>query len=551
MRVRRDDRLSRAPWVGSVCYVFFLVLCWALPLQAQNRLTAAEARADLRFLFSALEEIHPDPYSAFGGRANFKTSTAAVAEAVPEAGLTAVELYEAVRPLFGALGDGHTYVSAPSAPASSGPQKRLPVRFGIAVDAVFIESAVPPYDELIGYRLLGVEGATVQQAAELASTVFPAENRYGAIRWLLRFLGSDRGARRVFPGLRDSLRVELVDPGGEPLETHLPYSPQAQTGREAGWVAKRWESVMRATAPFHWQILDDANVGYLRVRSIQGREAFEELKAVGRRDLSEQLARYYERFASDSIPASLNAALEGVPCFTRAVRDLLTSMRERNSEYLILDLRGNGGGWSSLVTPFLVLTYGDRYLGYDYPVRFATRISPSYLELSGLTLAELNDEMGSDYELGDYLVTEEESVASRMSRDEFADELRVYGCGLEDLVRGLEGAPIHSPSVLVLVDPSTFSAAYHFAYRVWHLGAKVVGVPSSQAGNAFVDVTPFELPHSKLRGSIARTAQTLFPGDEGRVMTPDYPMSWRDFATYEFDSHAEVRFALDLIRRGN
>ncbi len=539
-------------WVGSFSSVIALVLCFALPLDGQDRLTAAQAREDLRYLFSALEETHPDPYSAFGGRVNFKSRAAALLEAVPDNGLTTAELYDIVRPLFGELRDGHTYINSPPTAASSGAASHLPVRFGIATDDVFVKSAVPPYDTLIGYRLLTVQGVSTQGAAELTATVFPAENRFGAMRWLLRFLGSDRGARRVFPDVEDSLLVQLVGPDGEPVEIRLPYSPDA-AGRDAGWVLNRWAAIETGSGPFHWQILDHANVGYLRVSSIQGREAFEELKAVGRQDLQEQLARYYERFEREAMPAALDVALEGVPCFTAAVRGLLTSMRERKSERLILDLRGNGGGWSSLITPFLVLTYGDRYLSYDYPVVFATRISPSYLELTGRTLTQLNAEAGSDYELGDYRIAEEKSIASQMSRDEYATELEVYACGLADLVRSLEGRPVYSPEVLVLVDPSTFSAAYHFAYRVWHLGAKIVGVPSSQAGNAFVDVTPFELPRSKLGGSIARTAQILIPEDtsRGRVLAPDFPMTWRDFAAYAFDEHAEVRFALDLIQRGN
>ena len=544
--------MSATAGAGRLSIIIILLHCWPLPSSAQDRLTAAEARQDLRYLFSALEQIHPDPYSAFGGRVNFGRRTAALLEAVPDEGLTSPELYGIVRPFFGELSDGHTYVNSPPTASTSVVARRLPVRFAIATDAVFVQSAVPPFDKLIGYRLQAVQGVSIERAAELAAAVFPAENRFGAVRWLLRFLASDRGTRRVFPGVEDSLSIQLAGPDGKPVEMHLPYSLGAAAGRDVGWVLNRWDAIETGPGPFHWQLIDDSNVGYLRVSSIQGREAFEELRAVGRGDLPEQLARYYERYESAAMPARLDAALAGVPCFTHAVRDLLTAMRERESKYLILDLRGNGGGWSSLITPFLVLAYGNRYLGYDYPVTFATRISPSYLELTGRTLAQLNAELGTDYGYGDFRFTEEKSIASELNSDEYARGLEPYACGLADLVRSLEGTPIYSPEVLVLVDPSTFSAAYHFAYRVWHLGAKIVGVPSSQAGSAFVDVTPFELPQSKLSGSIARTAQILFPEDasRGRVLAPDYPLSWRDFAVYEFDEHAEVRFALDLIKRG-
>ncbi|UCC73744.1 MAG: hypothetical protein JSV86_04055 [Gemmatimonadota bacterium] len=528
-----------------------LLTCCVSRLAAQDRLSRAEALEDLRYLITALEETHPDPYSAFGGRVSFKLRAQALLEAVPEGGLTPAELYSLLRPLFGDLRDGHTYISSPPGRPSAEP-RYLPARFAIATDAVYIERALPPYEGLIGYRLLGLQGETLERAAALAATVFPAENDFGAKRWLLSFLVSDRRARRVFPDVGDGLAVELEGPSGARVERRLPFSLDRAAYLGAPWVVRRWEAIEENSGPFFWQFIGDSNIAYLRVSSIVGREAFEELRAVGRQDLREQVERYYERYVHASMPEAMDEALSGVPCLSRTVGEMLTSMRERGSEHLILDLRGNGGGWSSLLTPFLLLAYGDRYFGYDFPVTFATRISPAYLALGGQTLAEFNAQLGSDYEIGDYHVTEETSLDATSSRDEYANELEVLGCGLAETFRELNGRALYTPTVLVLLDPATFSAAYHFVYRLWHLGAKIVGVPSSQAGNAFVDVTPFRLPNSGLSGSIARTAQIFFPDDEerGRVLMPDFPMMWSDFQAYEFDEHAEVRYAIDLIGAG-
>jgi hypothetical protein len=352
--------------------------------------------------------------------------------------------------------------------------------------------------------------------------------------------------------VQDSLSVELASASGELVERRLPYSLEPAAYRDGAWIVRRSNVIADDPGPFFWQFIGDSSVAYLRVVSIVGREAFEELRAVGRQDLREQVEAYYRRYSDEPVPEEIDDAIAGVPCLTGAVRDLLSAMRERGSEYLILDLRGNGGGWSALVTPFLLLTYGDRYLNYDFPVTFVTRISRAYLELSGRTLEELNTQLGSDYEIGDYHFVEEESLASTMSNEEYAARLEPYGCDLATDFRELGGRAVHTPSVVVLVDPGTFSAAYHFVYRLWHLGAKMVGVPSAQAGNAFVDVTRFQLPHSKLGGSVARTAQILYPNNEegGRVLMPDFPMEWRDFERYGFDEHSEVRFALDLIAAG-
>ncbi len=528
------------------------LLCLASLLAGQDRLSRDEALEDVRYLITALEETHPDPYSAFGGRVGFKVRAQALLESVPEGGMTPAELYDLLRPLFGDLRDGHTYISSPPALGPVPESRYLPVRFGLATDAVYIKSALPPYDDLIGYRLRGVQGETLERAAALAGTVRPAENEFGARRWLLSYLRSDRLARRVFPDVGDGLEVELEGPGGARVERRLRFSLDRAAYFDASWGVERWEVIGEDEGPFFWHYISDSNIAYLRLSSIEGREAFEELRAVGRQDLGEQVARYYQRHVAGSMPEAMDEALNGVPCFSRAVGEMLTSMRERGSEHLILDLRGNGGGWSSLVTPFLLLTYGDRYFDYDYPVTFATRISPAYLALSGQTLAELNAELGSEYEIGDYHVQEETSLAAAMSREEYAKELEAFGCGFAETFRGLDGRALYTPTVLALVDAATFSAAYHFMYRLWHLGAKIVGVPSSQAGNAFVDVTPYRLPNSGLSGSIARTAQILFPDDEerGRTLLPDFPMMLSDFEAYDFDEHAEVRYAIDLIAAG-
>ncbi len=531
---------------------FVFLTCSASLLAGQDRLSRRQVLEDVRFLIAGLEETHPDPYSAFGGRVGFKVRAQALLEGVPESGMTPAELYNLLRPLFGDLRDGHTYISSPPAQGPVADPRYLPVRFGLATDAVYIMSALPPYEDLIGYRLLGVQGETLERAAALAGTVRPAENEFGARRWLLSYLISDRRAKRVFADVGEDLQVVLEGPGGARVERRLPFSLDRAAYLDAPWAVERWAAIEPGSGPFFWQYIGDSNIAYLRVSSIVGREAFEELRAVGRQDLREQVSRYYERYIPGSMPEAMGEALDGVPCLSRTVGEMLTSMRERGSENLILDLRGNGGGWSSLLTPFLLLTYGDRYFNYDYPVSFATRISPAHLALNGRTLAELNAELGTEYELGDYHVQQETSFAATTSREEYANELEAFGCGLADTFRGSSGRALYTPTVLVLVDAATFSAAYHFMYRLRHLGAKVVGVPSSQAGNAFVDVTPYQLPNSRLSGSIARTAQIFFPNDEnsGRVLLPDFPMMLSDFRAYEFDEQAEVRYAIDLIAAG-
>ena len=123
--------------------------------------------------------------------------------------------------------------------------------------------------------------------------------------------------------------------------------------------------------------------------------------------------------------------------------------------------------------------------------------------------------------------------------------------GLE-YTRKLDGTPLYTPKVIVLSSPETFSAAFHFLYFLTEIGhAKVVGTPSRQAGNSFMETTTFELPNTKIKGSISNSVQIMFPNDVQRekIFMPDYPMTWKDFSFYNFDKNAEILYCIDLIKQ--
>ncbi len=525
-------------------------------LHAQQPLERAQVIEDLRFLLDFLEETHPDPYSAHGGKVEFKRRAQMLVGSVPREGLSAVGIYDLVRPFLGELRDGHTGLTPPSITGGSTSPRYphyLPVQFGIAMDAVFVAGALPPFDELIGYRVHAVEGTAIEGLRWRAAELFPAENDFGAARSLIWALPSDRYARLLFPDADSGLTLELSGPDGARLDRWLPFRLTRREYRDARWVAKQWDGVVRDRTPFSWQLLKSRNVGYLEVRAMEGREAYEQARASGRQDLEDWVGRYHRRYLNGPAPEDIDEALEAIPCFTTTVHELLTAMKEHDSEYLVVDFRYNGGGWSSLATPFYLLAYGDEYLDYEFPESWTTVVSRNYLAILGTTIEDFNEDWGTSYVVGDYHFEDPESASGPTDLEEYATGLERFQCGLAERVRLLGGNPLYRPeTIIVLVSPVTFSAGYIFLYRLWHLGAKIVGVPSAQSGNAFTDATRLQLPNSKLEGWVARSVQMFFPGDweRGRVLMPDFPMRWELFARYEFDRHSEILYALDLIRSG-
>jgi hypothetical protein len=53
-------------------------------------------------------------------------------------------------------------------------------------------------------------------------------------------------------------------------------------------------------------------------------------------------------------------------------------------------------------------------------------------------------------------------------------------------------------------------------------GAEIVGVPSMQAGNCFIDALSFQLKHSGLQGMVSQKWSLLFPDDpeRGKLLRP-------------------------------
>ena len=105
-------------------------------------------------------------------------------------------------------------------------------------------------------------------------------------------------------------------------------------------------------------------------------------------------------------------------------------------------------------------------------------------------------------------------------------------------------------NVMVLSSPKTFSSGYTLMYYLYLAGAKIVGTPSAQEGNCFGEPFSFELKHSGLTCNISHKQFINFHNDPemGRVLQPDFPMTYDKLKSYTFDPNAEILFALDVCR---
>ena len=77
-------------------------------------------------------------------------------------------------------------------------------------------------------------------------------------------------------------------------------------------------------------------------------------------------------------------------------------MKCNKSENLIIDLRGNGGGWTPITYPTLYQLWGDGYLQKNFQNYLYRLLSPLYIQKLNTTLEQFNARYHTNYEFGDY-----------------------------------------------------------------------------------------------------------------------------------------------------
>lgn len=517
------------------------------------RLTCAQANQDLKTLIEFLEATHPDPYINMGGKIAFKRKVQEVAGAIPLEGLTVRELRDRLVPFLAGLQDGHTNLF--SMDTWRDPEPCLPVWFGVASDGVFVASSgLEGLKSVKGWRVVGVNGIPLDAIIAKRALDYAQENVYAGYRGCATSLRCLKPMNRV-AGPTDaggSIAYDLESPDGRRETILVPWSARSRP-QPKDLIAPpvRWPALKRSGDMFWYQIFNRPRAAYFRVSAIMGREAYEFDYRFNPENARRMVASYYQRQKRES-PADFKEALQGIPSFFDITQELLERMKASHVPSLLIDLRGNSGGWTPTVFPILHAMYGDAFYAKPLPGEWVYVESRLALAKNGQT-PEGRRKADPGFELGQYVFPKGQQPASAAARrKERVDEYLRAGYSFSAKLAALGGEPVYTPArVVVLCDAGTFSAAFHFMVYLRAMGARVVGVPSGQSPNAFMQQTPFTLPHSRLRGSISSSAQIFLPEDpRARVLGVDFPVTIDVFRRYGLDEETTLRYALDLIDLG-
>lgn len=462
---------------------------------------------DYDSFFSQLEEIHPDPYSAFGGERKFRRSVARLRRDLASRDtLTFSEMQFEVNALLSTLHDGHTRMGWSDVPAKV-EQKWIPVNFRVIPEGLVINATAKDYERLSGAKVLKVNGSCINKVLERLDRLVITENRFGLLDAAKDYLRNTNTLRAIFPDFdSDFLELSLRLKDGSDTTVSLPFYPN--------------DSPVWGTFVYPPSVsgLPRGNHDFCFADSARTTMVYR-MKSVTSADIA---------WSDDS------------HVIAEVFQDMLNMMKEAGSSTLVIDLRGNGGGDTSITYAALYELYGNRFLTTDLGFSYSTKISVAFLEKYNRSLEDIRRERGDEINLGDM-----------MESDGHTSDIEHFTCSRKDILRAQNGEAVYTPeNVYVLTDAYTFSAAFHFAYMLQKMGAKIIGVPSGQSPNTFMESTVFTLPYSGFRAQSSNSVQTIFPEDDKRahILWPDIMLTYDEYKALNFNLDAEILY---LLQRKN
>ena len=487
--------------------LFLATLTSALGLEAANGNISKQDSLlqDYDYFFSQLEQIHPDPYSAFGGKDEFDTAVKHLRdELTSRDSMTLNEMQVEVTRLISALHDGHTYIGHNNTPKKVEDQW-VPLKFKVIPEGIIVNGYSPGLESLKGAMLREVEGEALESVLDRLDKLVISENRYGLMGNACKNIGNTNTLRQLFPTFnKEQVSIRFRMANGKDTLVSLPFYPNGPF----------WKNIICTSTDerfphknFEYRFVDDSK---------------------------QTMAVCINSVVSADIPNLESYGLKSDVIVAEVFAKMLNEMKAANSQRLIIDLRGNGGGWTMIMYAAMYELYGKRFMETDLGMHFATKVSDGWLKKNNMTLEQLNQDRGTSLKMGDFI--DQSSSISNFD---------LFMCADMSIIEAQEGEPIYTPrEIYVVTDVQTFSAAFHTAYMLWKMGAKVVGVPSGQAPNTFMEITQFKLPNTGLECSVSNSLQSCFPTDHpmARTLTPDIQLSYDDYRQFDFSMDAELLF---------
>jgi hypothetical protein len=532
---------------------------WTNPVRDEHRIGHDLLVEDVRQLTEILETAHPDPYFRGGGRIAYHRRLQHLLRSIPTAGMTRREFALLAAPLVASIGDGHTALSIPYSHLDA--VDGVPLEFDVVERLLYVTGVSDERDrELLGAILVSVEGVPVSSLMDRLASLSGVDNEYAALIELAKSGYLERGDQlaSLIPEWRQpkSVHVELRSPSGEktqrdfvlPLPGNSSFIRPTRSSVSIPSIAK---------ADFTYGFMDDSRrIAFLRV---VGMTTYREAYELNGTDYARDTIRdTYRRSNGSEPPTAFDELLAGIPSAAETFKSLVIDMKAAGTKALIVDVRNNQGGVSLMNDMLIWFLFGrDEY----YRVKSLTatdvvKLSDKYFaERPGTTLESINQGqpfalLSHDYDLR-YDCTDDPEKLAALDLPGIMESavLRRMPSFYKEYESGEYAGYYHPAKVVVLCNGETFSGGYSLMWWLYQFGAEIVGTPSAQAGNAFLDILTFQLRNSGLRGQVSTKYQQHFPDDpkKGRVLRPHHELTYEYLASTGFDPNASVLLAMEKL----
>ena len=356
--------------------------------------------SDFNTLVRIVEDTHPDPYTNFGGRVFFHEKADDIRKTILASDKPSVsDLYELSSVFIAGLQDGHSFLNKPDVDKMDLSRDSLVlVKFEYVDNYLVINAIDEDAAHLLGSRLVGISSVPIDKVLENVAAFQPCENEAGRYKFMSDYFRTLDMYRKITGHKDGNIRLQLLTPQGDSVL----YSPKVIHVGEFNRVnkARTPRSDEFPSGHMEWREVDGNMI--FRLSSIMARENFEYQYDNGW-DFYPELSYFY-RNSGKEMPADTLAAIRSIPEISETFIEMLSEMKSKGIKNLIIDLRGNGGGWTPIVIPSLYLMFGDDYLQTNMDARFYRRLSELYFKKINSTIERFNQENHTAYKTGDYIM---------------------------------------------------------------------------------------------------------------------------------------------------
>lgn len=512
---------------------------------------------DIREMTGIIENAHPDPYFNGGGKVAYHKRLQELIRDLPTEGLGPEEAYMRMQMFLATLNDGHTLLLPPDNMMNRNNPGGLPLFFDMVYDSVYVKAVNHKTDHsLLGCLLLEVEGVGLDELSKRIAATIGSENKYAILgRIVNRHLFAFRPfLRHLVPEWKgNSIQVTVKDPDGKISRHDLPPA----IGFEQHTLEQGSSSPYGSNASFSYRFIDD--VAVLRIDGTDiVREVYENIPQQKLKGRERQIVENYKLYhKKEPHEMELAEMVDALPSAYETFCNLFTELRQKQTADLVVDLRYNEGGTSTLQYLFLYFIAGFARIRdiLERPIEVQKYSTYYQNSTSKIKLEEVGYHDKVPLTIDDYDFSSYSNFSTKPFTVEYVTKaLTKYFASIspslskEMQVREFEGH--YTPTnIYVLTSPTTFSSGFDLAVSLYEMGAKLVGVPSGQAPTFYGNVIRWQLKHSQLRGMNATKLFMKFPDKQHEnVLMPDYLLTYELLCKYNFDENASLLLALDTIK---